>query len=183
MTRIIIIITALLLLAIMVGARQQEYSLNWMSINSGGNMTQSSTNYAAQITVGQPVAGKCQSASYRASLGFWSGRAGIITDISDNDDEDVLPATFELGQNYPNPFNPATVIKYSLTERCHVTLDIYNVLGQKVRTLVDESKPLGQYQIIWDGLDDNGLETAAGVYLYRLKAGNYLVTKKMMFIK
>jgi len=146
-------------------------------------MNQSSTNYAAHITIGQPVAGKCQSASYQAVLGFWSGRAGIITDISDNDNDNTLPATFELSQNYPNPFNPATVIKYSLTERCHVTFDIYNILGRKVRTLIDESKPLGQYQVTWDGLDDNGLETAAGVYLYRLQAGDYVVTKKMMLVK
>ncbi len=107
----------------------------------------------------------------------------VITDVDDEGHGEVLPYRFELSQNYPNPFNPVTSIAYSLPARSHVTIEVYNVLGQKVRTLVEETKSAGSYRIEWNGNDDVGRPVSTGVYLYRFQAGNVVQTKKMLLLK
>jgi len=98
-------------------------------------------------------------------------------------DGGVFPRAFSLEQNRPNPFNPATTIAYSVVERVHVVIDVFNLLGQKVRTLVDDVKPAGTYQVEWNGRDDAGGIVSSGIYLYRIRAGDHLATKKMALIK
>jgi hypothetical protein len=104
-------------------------------------------------------------------------------DVGDDDDERSLPSDFSLKQNYPNPFNPATTIEYSLPKRGHVTIEIFNLLGQKVRTLMDEYKSTGNYTITWDGTDNSGNQLSTGIYFCRLHAGDYVQTKKLVLIK
>ncbi|MBU8932860.1 MAG: S8 family serine peptidase [candidate division Zixibacteria bacterium] len=88
-----------------------------------------------------------------------------------------------LDQNYPNPFNPSTSIRYSLYKRCQVTIDVYNILGQRVTTLVDKVQSASTYEIQWDGTDFAGKKVATGLYFYRLKAGGHVEAKKMLLIK
>jgi len=95
----------------------------------------------------------------------------------------LRPTEFDLAQNYPNPFNPETTIRYRLTQQESVTLDVFNLLGQKVRTLVNETVDAGAHSVRWDGRDANGYPTASGVYLYRLQAGEFTATRKMMLIR
>ena len=90
---------------------------------------------------------------------------------------------FRLSQNYPNPFNPETQISFNLPEGAKVFLALYNVFGQKVRTLLDTSLPAGWYKVTWDGKDDEGISMASGVYFYRLLAGDKVNTKKMILLK
>ena len=94
-----------------------------------------------------------------------------------------LPKEYALYENYPNPFNPTTTIKYSIKENVRVKLIIYNVMGQVVRTLVDEKKPVGIYKIKWDGRNENSEIVSSGVYFYRLEAGKFSDTKRMMFVR
>jgi hypothetical protein len=103
---------------------------------------------------------------------------------TNSNDVTLVPAAFDLAQNFPNPFNPETVIRYSLPEAATVTLEIYNMLGQKVRTLVDHTQQAADfYSLSWNGRDDNGKALASGVYLYRLSAGSYVNTRKMVLMK
>ena len=95
----------------------------------------------------------------------------------------TLPLTFELKQNYPNPFNPSTVISYQVPQNEMVTLEIFNALGQKVRTLVNETKDAGQYKITWDGKNSSGNQLSSGIYLYRITAGNYVKVMKMVLLR
>jgi hypothetical protein len=95
----------------------------------------------------------------------------------------MLPKTFALNQNYPNPFNPTTVIRYALPEGSNVRLEIYNTLGQVVRTLVDGEQAGGVYRITWDGRNEHGQEMATGVYIYRIVASDFQATKRMLLIK
>jgi len=95
----------------------------------------------------------------------------------------TLTNTYGLMQNYPNPFNPETIIEYQVPERGKVEINIYNMLGQKIRSLVNDVLPIGTYQVLWDGRDDFGNLVATGVYLYQLRGTNALITKKMMFLK
>jgi hypothetical protein len=116
----------------------------------------------------------------------------IDTTTSVDFDENQKPSNFALFQNYPNPFNPVTIIQYAVGGRqikaadgssTAVTLKIYNILGQKVRTLVDEPKRAGSYEVIWDGTDDQGKEVASGIYFYKLTAGSYQKIRKMVLLK
>lgn len=100
----------------------------------------------------------------------------------------VLPKVFALDQNYPNPFNPGTQIKYQLPVAAQVNLAIYNVLGRKVRTLVDGEKVAGFYSVQWDGLNDYKTKVGSGVYFVRIEArgtdsGNFVLTQKMTLLR
>ncbi len=93
------------------------------------------------------------------------------------------PASFVLHQNYPNPFNPETRIGYEVSKPASVVLRIMNLLGQEVCTLVNEDKPVGCYEVTWDGKDDHGQRVASGIYLYRLESRNFIQTRKMILLQ
>jgi hypothetical protein len=99
------------------------------------------------------------------------------------EDNPTLPANFSLLQNYPNPFNANTEIAFNLQKKCNVTIDIYNIAGQKVKTLVNGDLNAGSHKLIWNGKTDDGNQTASGVYFYRLSADNSVQTKKMVMLK
>ena len=94
----------------------------------------------------------------------------------------ALPERFHLGQNYPNPFNPSTVIPYELPAAARVRLEVFNLLGQRVATLVDEERPAGSFTARWDGTDSAGRAVGAGVYLYRLQGSGMRATRRMLLI-
>ena len=94
-----------------------------------------------------------------------------------------LPRRFEVRQNYPNPFNPTTVISYSIPVAADVTIDIYNVLGERVRTFRQGKQIAGTYSVIWHADNDRGEGVASGIYFYRVTAGNFQLTKKMILLK
>ncbi|MCI0531301.1 MAG: FG-GAP-like repeat-containing protein [candidate division Zixibacteria bacterium] len=94
-----------------------------------------------------------------------------------------IPDVFSLDQNYPNPFNPATSIQYRLAEPSNVDLKIFNILGQEVVSLVNEFKGAGQHQVAWDGKDQKGRLVPAGIYIYKIQAGDFVQSKKMLLLK
>jgi len=95
-------------------------------------------------------------------------------------EEKALPRQFFLEQNFPNPFNPVTTIGYALPGPARVQISIFNVMGQEIRTLIDETQPAGTYQLHWDGKDRNGKEIAAGIYLYKAMLGNEIKIRRMV---
>jgi hypothetical protein len=99
-------------------------------------------------------------------------------------EDELIPVTVTaLNGNYPNPFNPETTISYSIKENCAVSLEIYNLKGQIVRTLVKHDENPGNYSVLFNGYDDRGQALSSGIYLYRLKAGSYTSTRKMMLME
>ncbi len=94
-----------------------------------------------------------------------------------------LPLTFDLKQNYPNPFNPTTVISYQIPNNQMVNLEIYDALGQKVRTLVNSGQEAGFYNVEWDGKNDFGASVTSGVYFYRIHTDSFIKVMKMMLLK
>ncbi|MCK4894407.1 MAG: T9SS type A sorting domain-containing protein, partial [Calditrichia bacterium] len=111
--------------------------------------------------------------------------AEVITLIEDEPTpiSNLVPHDFVLQQNYPNPFNPETIIEFKVPEYGPVVLNIFNTLGQKIKTLVNDHRAPGTYQVFWDGRDDHGNYVATGMYLYQLRGENALITKKMFLIK
>jgi len=107
-------------------------------------------------------------------------RLDLMTDV--NDDEPV-PVDYVLHQNYPNPFNPVTTISFKIANKSHVLLEIFNVLGEKVKTLCNEEFTAGSHELDWTGKDDFNKPLSGGVYIYKLTAGNFVDSKKMVLLK
>ena len=99
----------------------------------------------------------------------------------------VIPSKYELQQNYPNPFNPSTSIQYAISSTQFVTLKVYDLLGREVATLVNEEKPAGSYNVEFRMQNlptgQAGLELSSGIYFYKLQAGDFVETKKMILLK
>ena len=106
---------------------------------------------------------------------------GILLDAEKVGDQ--IPVEFNLEQNYPNPFNPSTVIRYNIVSPSLVSLKIFDVLGREVKTLVNQEQLSGVYEVNWIGDDELGNKVSTGIYFYRISAGNFINTKKMMLIK
>jgi hypothetical protein len=96
---------------------------------------------------------------------------------------DAVPTAYALDQNWPNPFNPETTLSYALPESGEVELAVFNVLGQKVKTLVSGHQEAGAYEVIWDGSDESGNKVASGIYFYRAKINDFSKTRKMVLLK
>jgi hypothetical protein len=106
----------------------------------------------------------------------------ILAVVSNEDDVIPVVAT-ELGGNYPNPFNPETTISYAVKDAAPVHLEIYNLKGQLIRTLVNEVQASGRYKAVWNGTDNNGRAVSSGIYFYRMSAGQYSSTRKMLLVE
>ncbi|HIB31966.1 MAG TPA: T9SS type A sorting domain-containing protein, partial [Candidatus Marinimicrobia bacterium] len=99
------------------------------------------------------------------------------------DDELALPMEFALQQNYPNPFNPSTQVRYALPEEAYVVLTIYDMMGRKVRTLVNGVEPAGYQSVLWNATSNLGLPVSAGVYICTIQAGDHRQNMKMILLK
>ena len=124
---------------------------------------------------------------YQKGKAFWwllSTLAGwsLALDV-DPDQPSSMPKGFNLKQNYPNPFNPETKIRFTLATGGHCSLEVYNVTGRKVATLVDEFLSAREHTVTWDGCDDNQQSLASGVYFYRLDAGDQRASRKMVLLR
>ena len=109
----------------------------------------------------------------------------IIRSLSRTESSDIkaIPVNFALQQNFPNPFNPSTEIRFDLPENDHVTLAVYNMMGQKIKTLASRNMTPGYHSIIWNGTNDSGAKVATGMYFYSINTKNFQSIKKMLFLK
>ncbi len=94
-----------------------------------------------------------------------------------------VPTNYSLSQNYPNPFNPATLIKFSIPKDEFVTIKVFNIIGQQIITLFSDNMKAGTYSLSWNGLDQNGRQVSSGSYIYRMTAGEFTQSKKMIYMK
>jgi len=107
--------------------------------------------------------------------------SGVGGDVSD--DDIVVIFQTALGGNYPNPFNPQTTIRFSLAREEHVSIEVFNIRGQRVTTLVNETRDAGEHQVVWRGTDDNGRTVGSGLYFYRMNANEYSSIRRMVLMK
>jgi hypothetical protein len=114
-----------------------------------------------------------------------SNNRDIPVEVSGIGAEEIqhTPVRFSLSQNYPNPFNPVTIIEYQLSEKSQVTIVVYNILGEKVAELISGTQDKGYHSIIWDGMSADNKPASSGLYIYRMKAGDYVETKRMVLLK
>jgi hypothetical protein len=125
--------------------------------------------------------------SYPYHCEFHPSMTGTIvvlsTDVKDETEGREKPSEFALSQNYPNPFNQSTKIEFTLAHSGFASLNIYDILGRKVRTLISEHLSSGYKSVLWDGKNDSGKEVASGIYFYQLRIGDFSATKKLVLLK
>jgi len=151
---------------------QNDSRLSW-SIFRPACIDASSSNHSIDGAVGEPFIGIARSHNYIMSSGRYY-YSQIMTGIKD---DNVVLRKFDLFQNYPNPFNPSTTIGYSLPKTANVSLKVFNTLGQEVAALVNELRSPGYYKVQW-----NASNVTSGIYFYRLQAGEFVETKKMVLL-
>jgi len=159
------------------------YDIPRQVLDGGGAMWLSTTSYKLSSSLGQSITGIQQGATKTIYVGFWYPGMGTSDVEWEEVDLSQRPTEFGLRQNYPNPFNPVTTIQYALPKASDVKIEIYNILGQRVRMLVNEHQDPGYKMVHWDGKDDRGVEVSSGIYLYRIQAGDFEKCKKMTLLK
>ena len=97
--------------------------------------------------------------------------------------EILIPKSFELSQNYPNPFNPITYIQYSVPQFDFINIDIININGQVIKTIVQSSHQPGNYEIVWDGTNHLGISVPSGIYFYKMNASIFISIRKLVLLK
>lgn len=178
-TRRAILMTAFTIAVTWSSACAQDFAIVNGVFGNGGS-TGPGTSYQIFGTLGQLVVGKVSNAEHSLQSGVGHAIYGIRwTDVKvEIQYESSLPRDHRLDQNYPNPFNPSTIIRFALPKQVPVTMTIYNLLGQTVGTLVEGNLPPGEYQITFDATD-----LPTGLYLYRLQAGTFTQSRKLVLLK
>lgn len=161
-----------------------QYSQNSNFSNAVTVENITTTSYMANaLPTGAPIYWRVRSKNAQGLYSAYSEAERFTPNTPTGVEETVIPTEFALGQNYPNPFNPATVINFDLPQEVYVTIKIYDMLGREVKTLIADTKAAGSYSVQWAGDNNSGSTVSAGTYLYRIAAGNFVQTRKMVFLK
>ena len=142
---------------------------NIVSINQGTNFIQGTSKGETSVII---------SYNGMADTLYVVVDDSVVTGIKETKDIKIMPKNFNLSQNYPNPFNPTTIINYSIPKTSLVTIKVYDILGREVKTLINEEKPSGNYSVQF-----SAGKLASGIYFYRMRAGSFIETKKLVFMK
>jgi hypothetical protein len=169
-----------LLLAVLLLASSgsgQESVVRWSAFDMGFGLVRSG-NTVVLAAVGQPLVGQSQAGGTKIISGFLSDSLFGQAVVSVDEDAEGVPAAFALDQNYPNPFNPTTTISYSVPRQSHVKLVVYSILGQELAVLVNEEQQPGYYRARFDAGS-----LATGTYIYRIQAGDFVQSRKLLLVK
>lgn len=148
------------------------YYIQQVASYKPGPLIKAEMNYFGNVNPALKMSGNIDYIPYRLTNPFPKLYANV-----------ELPAFYGLSNNYPNPFNPVTIIKFSLAEPGYTTIDIFNILGQKITSLAAEYRQAGNHSVIWNGLNSSGEAVASGIYFYRLQSGDFIDSKKMTLLR
>ncbi len=169
-----------------VGANASAQTILLAGGFGGGGGETANAQYRVSGIVGESLSGVSLGPRIVHGTGFWFAAAGSVVGVaneSESTPDEGIPARYQLDQNYPNPFNPSTLIRFGLPEDAQVELAVYNVLGRRVRVLVDRQLAAGWHTAVWDGRNVDGSPASSGLYLYQMRTENYSVTRRMMLVK
>ena len=179
MRRVSTFATTLILLGGLVGELRAQVTLDHLAIGSVAG-TMSGGTVQLDLTLGQAAVGPILGGPVQGEFGFWWQVVPITTDV----DHGEFPTEFALRKSVPNPFSTRTSLTYAIPRGpVPVFIGIFNLQGALVRTLVQESKSPGTYEVAWDGCDDSGRYVEAGVYFTKFRASSYQRTVKIIMLK
>jgi hypothetical protein len=151
----------------------------------GGGTKMISSSHILRGSMAQLTIGKVSSANYTGYIGFWHPPYAVGPGIEENPAHyySSVPKVFSLSQNYPNPVVNSTSIRYTLPRESYVDVKVYNNAGQEIRTLVKTIQKPGYYRINWDLRGVSGDEMPNGVYFFRMRAGDFTATRKLVILR
>lgn len=155
----------------------QELFLENFSYGSNG-VVYSESSVVIYASFGRSIVGTAKSGNKIISINSTSHFPKRESTVTSNNIAGNIPKQFSLQQNYPNPFNPSTNIRYDVPKQSHVTISIFNILGEKILELVNEEKAAGSYEVTW-----NAHNLSNGVYVYTMRSGNFVDSKKLILLK
>jgi len=167
------------------GSFELSYPLSWISLdNTEGELEYGQTDFIEVNLNPEGLAAGFYECEIVITDSRIETRIPVTMEVTGNNDTDggIVEINILHG-NYPNPFNPETTISYEMSEAGQVALEIFNIKGQKLITLVNEDQSAGLHNIVWNGKDSSGVAAGSGVYLYRLYSGDDVATRKMMLMK
>jgi hypothetical protein len=157
------------------------YDLRWNSMD-GGAATCTAGSYVLRGTVAQPEAGNSSGGNYALRGGFWQGATSTSTDVPPDATDGTGALVFRLHPNAPNPFTAATALAFNLEREAEAQLQVYDLAGRLVRTVLARRLGAGRHQVMWDGRDDEGRRAAHGIYFVRLRAGAMEARRKVVLV-
>lgn len=177
-------LVACTLAALMASTAEAQNGMQRFTIDGGGGSS-ASGSYIVSGTVGQPDAGALTGGTYALAGGFWLGGGALSGVEEGHPAQDGGASTLVTGMSpvAPNPMRGSTLLSFRLARPEVVRLEVFNVRGEKVRTLVQGPRTGGSYQIVWDGGDEQGTEAASGLYLIRFAAGAYHAEQKVLLVR
>ncbi len=142
---------------------------------NGGSVI-SDNSYSIGSTVGQPVIGIVSGSSYNNHIGFWYLSRDYFTSVGQM--LGSLPTKYWVGQNYPNPFNPTTTIQFGLPKTSYTSIKLFDILGREIMVLIDRKLRAGEHKVVL-----NAQDFSSGVYFYRIRAGDFIQTKRLVLLR
>ena len=164
-------------------SESENFSTLTLDLDNIESLTKNVDGLTSGKTYYWRVSSKDEKGNYSSYSREGKFKISSVTGIGDETFSSLIPDKFEVSQNYPNPFNPSTTIKFGLPEAAFVSIKIYNILGQEVKTLLNAERSAGTYTLQWNGDNNFGHQVTSGTYIYRVVAGNNVVTKKMILLK
>jgi len=165
------------------GAMQHMFSLNFRPVSTSASVQNLSFDSIKVGDAGDWVFSDVNGSTFPPGFGGGMTFKVKSIDMAADDIAPVVPHSFALNQNYPNPFNPTTKVSFSVERKTDVNISIFNILGQKVFTLVSGTMDPGVYDREWPGTDQNGSQVASGIYFYKMTAGDFVQTRKMLLMR
>jgi anti-sigma-K factor RskA len=170
----------LVMLSVVAAQGQSAYRLPFSAMAAAGAPV-ASPAFHLNSTLGQPSPpGPQATDDLILQAGFWRAFVAPTTDV---DSVAVIPAVTQVRQNFPNPFRGATTIRFALAAAQVVDISVYDLMGRRVKAVLREHRPAGEYTVTWTGSDEQGSRVAPGVYLCRFRAGSYGAVRKMVLVK
>ena len=169
----VLIICAAILLCTSGGSAQDKIQ---NSVLGNGGLPVGDAHHRIHGTAGQALVGTVQDASFISGAGYWFQTLGFVTSVEPI--PGIPPTEFRLDQNYPNPFNPVTTLRFAVPEPSIVKLMLYDLMGREIAVLMDEPLESGEYNFVFDAAD-----LPSGVYIYRIQAGDFLMTRRLVLMK
>ncbi len=181
-TAVVLAATGAMLLSLSFASGSMALTLDWSTIDGGGATQTTGGIYRLSGTIGQPDAGEAAGGAFTLRGGFWRGGAAASGVPEPGTDGGLVPGVLRMSAGIPNPFVAQTQVRLELPELCATRVEVFDLLGRRIRLVYDGELPAGRHQLAWDGRDASGHRAPSGLYLLRLAAADQSITRRVVML-